>query len=187
MALFGKKKKADKQSQEDIDREIAEIKASLEGGTAAQPQGKEEGGREETIHDKAEKTSHAPFKSELKPPPKQKVDGSPPAPLFVKLDKYRNILVTLGHMKATIAALKNSFSMLEELEKTKNETMGMMKKAMQGMESRISALDEELVRPAGFRDVASNANYEEVANVEATIADLRGQIEQLKAELEQMA
>lgn len=180
MALFGKKKKVGKHSNEDMDREIAEIKASLEGGPSVR-QG------EETIHDKAERTSHVPFKSELKLPPKQEDGGSAPAPLFVKLDKYRNILVTLGHMKSMIAALKNSFSMLEELEKTRNETMGMMKKMMQNMESRISALDGKLVRPAGFREMPSNVNYEEVANIEAMIADLRGQIEQLKVELEQMA
>lgn len=108
------------------------------------------------------------------------------APLFVKLNKYRQILNVLGQMKTTIVILRNSFATLDQLEKAKAETLSLMRETVDKLREKIAALDRELIRPAGFRTF-EEPEYKEAEAVEATLADLKGQIEQLKAELESMS
>jgi hypothetical protein len=43
------------------------------------------------------------------------------------------------------------------------------------------------VRPSGYHEIVETPEYQDVETVEATIADLRGQIEQLKTELENVS
>lgn len=106
------------------------------------------------------------------------------APLFVKIDRYRNILSAVGHLRASFAMVRHAFATLNELEKAKHETMKTVQKGMESIEKRLSNLDSELVRPAGFTEPMDSKEYADVQTVEATIADLRGQIEQLKEEME---
>ncbi len=108
------------------------------------------------------------------------------APLFVKIDRYRNILNALGQLKTSIVMIRNSFSTLNELEKARFETLKLIEEAVGRLENKLSALDTELVRPAGFHSDAS-PEYQDVETVHATVADLKGQIEQLKSELDHIA
>lgn len=121
------------------------------------------------------------------------------APLFVKIDRYRQILNAIGGLKTTMIMLKNSLMTLNELDKARNETFKIVQDAIGKLEGRLNSLDQELVRPSGFQerspvlsptisyDVVDRPEYQDVETVEATIADLKGQIEQLKAELENIA
>lgn len=108
------------------------------------------------------------------------------APLFVKIDRYRSILNSLGYLKTALVMVKNSFATLNELERARNQTLDVIQKALEKIEKKISSLDIELVRPAGFHEPTEAIEYHDVETIEATIADLKGQIDQLKAELENM-
>lgn len=108
------------------------------------------------------------------------------APLFVKIDRYRNVLNALGQLKTSVIMIRNSFSTLNELEKARYETLKLIEDAVGKLESKLSALDAELLRPAG-QHIEASPEYQDVQTVHATVADLKGQIEQLKSELDHMA
>jgi hypothetical protein len=108
------------------------------------------------------------------------------APLFVKIDRYRNLITSLGAIKSGINLLRTSLTTLNELDKARQQNMLIIQGTIEKIEKRIQALDKELVRPSGFSAPSSPEDYQDVHSVGATIADLRGQIQQLKSELEQM-
>ena len=117
------------------------------------------------------------------------------APLFVKIDRYRQILNAIGSLKTTMIMLKNSLLTLNELDKARDETFKLVQDAVGKLEGKLNSLDQELVRPSGFQErtnishdtTSERPEYQDVETVEATIADLKGQIEQLKSELETVA
>jgi chromosome segregation ATPase len=124
-------------------------------------------------------------KWDIEPEPEMMQPAS--APLFVKIDRYRNILSDLGSIKAAIGMLRTSFGALNELERARQQTMGVIQAALEKVDKRLGALDTNLVKPTGFTSqTGPQEQIGEVHNVEGTIADLRGQIQQLKSELQQM-
>ena len=120
-----------------------------------------------------------PETTEQKPEPVQ-------APLFIKLDRYREIISNLTQLKTLVAVVKNSLSTLIQLEKARDETIQVVKKTLSKIDEKLSILDKELVRPTGFAPTTA-PEYHEIQSVETTIAGLKGQIEQLKAELQALS
>ncbi len=172
MPLFGKKKeKVDDQKMKEIFAQVDEILKN----SPAQP---------------AEEKDQPKPAEPQKPADavEERVDRPTFAPLFVKIDRYRQILNTLGYLKTAMIMIKNSFVTLNELERARLETSSLIKEALEKIDKKISALDTELIRPAGFHDTAQSEKleYQDVETVEATVADLKGQIDQLKAELDRM-
>ena len=108
------------------------------------------------------------------------------APLFVKLDRYRNILNALGQLRASMAMIRNSFSALAELEHVRTETLQILQKAMDSVGQKVENLDKELVKPTGYLEPMHANEYADAATLEGTISELRGQVEQLKSELQQI-
>jgi hypothetical protein len=106
------------------------------------------------------------------------------APLFVKIDRYRNILRSLSELKTTLALAKNAFGMLEQMEKIKSDNLNLISNAMDKIEKKLAALDAEFLRPSGFQDERSNAY--EMESLQGVISDVRTQIEQLKNEMQQV-
>ena len=109
------------------------------------------------------------------------------APLFVKLDKYKNIVSSLMHLKTLLISLKNSLMTLEQIEKTRMETFNAIMKNLDKMNEKLSLLEKEVVKPIGFSlgaPIPTYPAYEEIGSVQASIASLKAQIEQLKAQLE---
>ncbi|MGC9059107.1 MAG: hypothetical protein ACP5H3_01730 [Candidatus Aenigmatarchaeota archaeon] len=107
------------------------------------------------------------------------------APLFVKLDKYKTIISSIMQLKALLLSLKNSLVALEQIEKTRTETFNLLVKNLEKMNERLSLLEKEVVKPVGV-SFGSLPAYEEVHSVQTSIANLRAEIERLKAELETM-
>jgi hypothetical protein len=104
-------------------------------------------------------------------------------PLFIKLEKYEEILNTMAEVKSVINSLKNSFFVLNESEKMRSETIEIIKENIDRIERRINALDSVLLKPPGYEQmpVAEESKTEEVRDV---LSSLRLQIDQLKQELE---
>jgi hypothetical protein len=122
--------------------------------------------------------------------PEKRIEKEPErpmfAPLFVKLDRYRQILNSIAYLKNTIVMMKNSMMTLSELDRARNETMGIIQKTLDKIEKKMNDLDSELVRPAGYNSgygEVEKQEYNEVETVGITIADLKSQIEQLKSEV----
>jgi hypothetical protein len=105
------------------------------------------------------------------------------APLFVKIDRYRQILNSVGSLKTANMIIKNSLMTLRELDKARDETFKLIQDGIDKMEKRLNSLDQELIRPSGFCDMAEKPEYQDIETIGATIAGLKGEIEQLRTEL----
>jgi vacuolar-type H+-ATPase subunit I/STV1 len=107
------------------------------------------------------------------------------APLFVKLDRYRQILNTMNYLKNTMNMIKNTLSILNELEKIKSENLKLIEDTIEKADKKILTLDSEFMRPSGF--IEEMPELSDVESLEATLVDLREQVNQLKSELRSMA
>lgn len=106
------------------------------------------------------------------------------APLFVRLNRYKQILSTMNYLKNTINMVKSALSVLNELDKMREQNLKMVQGAIDKVEEKMLKLDSEFMRPSGF--VEEIPEVQDVEIVEATLSDLKGQIDQLKSEIEQM-
>jgi hypothetical protein len=123
------------------------------------------------------------------PPAPVKSDHGKPqiAPLFVKMDKYRQILNTIGTLKTALMIVKNSLGTLRQIEKVRDDTFGIVNDIIEKMDDKLVDLDNNLLRPAGYHDGSEDSEEQkDIRTIEATVSDLQGQIEQLKSELGKM-
>jgi hypothetical protein len=84
-----------------------------------------------------------------------------------------------------MATLENSFGVLNELEKLRDENIKILRNSLQNIEKKLEIIDSELLRPSGFHEEISN--IEEVEGLSSTIEDLKLQIDQLKEDLQKVA
>lgn len=125
----------------------------------------------------------------MSPPPVIKKEPEKPtvAPLFVKMDRYRQILTTIGNLKTSLMIVKNSLGTLKQIEKVRDDTFSIVNDVIEKMDDKLIDLDNNLLRPAGFQGSdETSEEQKDIRSIEATVADLQGQIEQLKSELGKM-
>lgn len=109
------------------------------------------------------------------------------APLFVKIERYRQILSTIGTLKTSLVVVKNCLDTLEQIEKARDQTFEIVSDVVGKMDDKLINLDNELLRPAGFHtSTETSPEQQDVRSIEATVSELRGQIDQLKNELGKM-
>lgn len=106
------------------------------------------------------------------------------APLFVKIDRYRNILRSLSELKTTLALAKSALSTLDQMERIEYDNLNLLAGAMNKIEKKLMALDSEFLRPAGFQEETNDIG--EVESLQGVISDLQSQIEELKNEMQQV-
>jgi len=191
MAIFGKKNEV-KVSEAEIPEELKphlELRQHKEQ-TFASPQDlmqfKVEPQKpvysQPTVHHIQMTPAQEPVHQPSPEPAKQEKTGF--APLFVKIDRYRNILKSLAEIKTTLALMKNAFVMLGEIDKIEDENMNVIANALDKIEKKMSALDAEFLRPSGFEDEMSETY--EVESIQGVISDLHSQIRHLKNEIQQV-
>jgi len=121
-------------------------------------------------------------------------------PLFIKLDRYKNILHTISDLKSTVTKVKNAFQMFSEMERVKAQNLRVLEAAVQKVEARLADLDSEFLRPVGLKEKeveqpqefsvveeAQNGSNGNDEGLHGMISDLRVQISKLKEELDQMS
>ena len=104
------------------------------------------------------------------------------APLFVKIEKYRNVLRSINDLKTTIIMLKNALTVQRQIEGLRDENRKFLELAINKIDRKIVSLDTEFLKPRGFEEEFPPATYE-TAGVEGVVDDLKKQIEGLKSEL----
>jgi hypothetical protein len=149
-------------------------------------------GGKEQIHQPSQNTpqalAHEIKKEEhVEKPKEEKSKEETQVPLFVKLDKYKTIVSSLMQLKTLLISLRNSLIALEQIEKTRVETFNIIIKNLDKINEKLSLLEKEVVKPVSFSFGMPTVPYtpiEEMQSVQASIASLKAQIDQLKAELE---
>ena len=105
------------------------------------------------------------------------------APLFVKVDKYRDLIKSIQELKLYVASTKQVFTVLHETESLRADTLNILRATLQRLERGIIEIDTELLRPYGAGEVTESA---EVTHIETSLTDLQKQLLELKRELQEM-
>ncbi len=106
------------------------------------------------------------------------------APLFVKVDKYREILSSVQEMKIFVSSTRQLFNVLHELETVRSDAISIMKATIQRLEKSVIEIDSGLLRPRGVSEIAhGNA---ETQHLENSLTELQAQLAGLRKELQEL-
>ena len=105
------------------------------------------------------------------------------APLFVKVDKYKELLHGVNEIRAYLSSTKQVFTILQDIETIRSDALKVLRATLQRMEKSVVEVDSELLRPRGaeFPDEPS-----EVTHMETSLNELQKQLADLKRELQQL-
>lgn len=106
------------------------------------------------------------------------------APLFVKIDRYQEILNSVENLKSILLGVRDLLNLMQQLDRIKIESETLLNKNIQEVILNISNMDKEFIRPKGVRaeePAIQNAEYERVGNY---IGDLQRELDNLKSQLQ---
>lgn len=132
----------------------------------------------------ADQMPQLPMQMRQLPMPNVQQEKQSFAPLFVKIDRYRNILRSLAELKTTLALAKSALSTLDQMERIKYDNLNLLTGVMNKIEKKLTALDSEFLRPTGFQEQTNDIG--EVESLQGVISDLQSQIQELKNEMQQV-
>lgn len=109
------------------------------------------------------------------------------APLFVKIDRYKEILNSIENLKSILLGVRDLLNLMQQLDRIKIESETLLNKNIQEVIMNISSMDKEFIRPKGVsaedavHDMHDNTGYEKVGNY---ISDLQRELDNLKSQLQ---
>ncbi len=205
MPLFGKKKTSD-EDVEKIQREVERIlqetqlpfvetpsegevsdqntplPTTEQGTPVEQPAEEEQSEQEEIVEPVQEQQIQATSTVQH---PKEKF-----APLFVKVEKYRQLLDSMEDLKRLMATIKSALITLNEIGRYREENLKLLETTLQKIESKLISVDSEFLRPPGYVE-QMKVPVEEVKeaaiiteSLEGTLSEIQNQIQHIKSELQ---
>lgn len=120
-----------------------------------------------------------PEKVELEEKVKPKEETSF-APLFIKLERYKEIINKIESIKSTLAGLKSCLSILKDLEKLREENIKVADSIISKLEKKLEELDSEFTQPGGA--LTHIKEIKDVESLVSSIADVKAEIERIKTE-----
>ncbi len=108
------------------------------------------------------------------------------APLFVKVDKYKEILTSIQEMKIFISGTKQIFNVIYELESIRGDALKILKATLQRLEKSVAEIDTDLLRPRGFETSDITQGETEVTHIEGSLTELQKQLADLRRELQEL-
>ncbi|MFH1631185.1 MAG: hypothetical protein ABIA21_03110 [Candidatus Aenigmatarchaeota archaeon] len=104
------------------------------------------------------------------------------APMFIKVEKYKEIIDALQEIKNFSNGIKQLFVALTEIESIRNDAMKMLRVSVQRMEKATVDIDQELLKPIGV-DIYPHGEAER-GYLESSMVELQEQIAKLRSELQ---
>ncbi len=123
-----------------------------------------------------------PAEPGILPEPKYSQPEEIGAPLFIKIEKYKDVISTVQEMKLFVSSVKNVFSIMQEAEHVKQDSLGILKVTLQRLEKAVLEMDSELLRPHGI-SVYSYRGEPEAKQIESSLSELQKQLLELRQEL----
>lgn len=112
-------------------------------------------------------------------PPK---GGGEFAPLFVKIDKYRQVLQNMEEVKNTLEDLRDLFTLMSEIDEVKRSGMKELREGISGLADTLLSMDEKFIRPKGTEKMIE----EPTSETGKTVQKLRGELKDVKKELDRL-
>lgn len=106
------------------------------------------------------------------------------APLFVKINRYREVLKTIENLKSILLGLKDLLDVMQQLDKIRSDSKNLLQKNIQELLKNVAALDKEFVRPKGIETEQIVPMGAE--RVESYVDELQREIDNLKSQLQRM-
>ncbi|UCC91747.1 MAG: hypothetical protein JSV39_00535 [Candidatus Aenigmatarchaeota archaeon] len=122
-------------------------------------------------------------------PPMPAVSRSPP--LFIKVDKYRNIVKNIRDLKTHLLNLRDALDVIEDMQKEFVNGVQIAHKTIDELNMIISSLDSFFMRPQGIEPHMEEEEMPEPAGpgrmttgeAENYVKDVYSQLEKLRAQL----
>lgn len=99
-------------------------------------------------------------------------------PLFVKIDKYRQILQNLEEIKNTLKDLRDLFALMSEVDEIKREGMKNLREGISGLADTLISMDEKFIRPVGSEDFLEEPR----SRVSGSVRDLKDELQDIRRE-----
>lgn len=108
------------------------------------------------------------------------------APLFVKVEKYEEILRNVREMMAFVSGIKQLFAILNEIESVRSDAIKIMRATVQRLEKDMIQIDSELLRPKGVEVGEKEPGEAELYHIEDSLSDLQKQLATLRRDLQEL-
>jgi hypothetical protein len=109
------------------------------------------------------------------------VHGSPP--VFIKIDKYSDIVKNLQKLKSYAMSLRDALDALSDIEKEITTGISIAHKALDDFNTIIAILDSKLLKASAIEDMDIGAP----GDVDKYIKGIYDQMEKIKTELKEMS
>ena len=110
-------------------------------------------------------------------------ESRPSAPLFVKVEKYKEALMKLQDIKSLVSGTKQLFTLLNDIETIRSETLKLLRATLQRVERNVVELNSGLLRPPNLPELPGSSQPAKTTHTEEALADLQEQVTALKKEL----
>ncbi|GEM_PF-5919544 len=107
------------------------------------------------------------------------------APLFVKVEKYKEIVGSVNEVKRFLTGIKQLFLVMNELQGIQQDSINMLRTSVQRLEKSIEWVDHSLVRPIGFDEPPHGEM--EVRQIEQSLSELQREIANLRKDLDRLS
>lgn len=146
----------------------------------------------DTVKGKQESAPTSQERKPLPPPPSQVTTPEglrPPqrqvspdmAPLFVKIDKYKEVLGKLDQLKMILKKMTRLISLSYEIDEIKGDLTGRIRNTTSKITDTLISLDEIFVKPEQYRP--ERMHERKTHEVEGQIYDLQEELKHLRKEL----
>jgi len=108
-------------------------------------------------------------------------------PVFVKIDRYRELLEDVQKMRSYSLGLRDALDAMAELEKEFKTAMSITNKVLDKLNILISSLDMKLLKKPGETPEESMSSIKPPPEIEGYVKNIYEQIERLKGELQSLS
>ncbi len=105
------------------------------------------------------------------------------APLFVKIDRYQEVLNSIESLKSILLNVRDLLNLMQHLDRMRMESETLLQKNIQEIVASISNLDNEFVRPKGVQ-IEEHQPKIEFEKVGSYVGELQRELDNLKSQLQ---
>jgi hypothetical protein len=114
-------------------------------------------------------------------------------PLFIKIDKYREVVRNLMEIKSFVLNLRDALDVMDDIQREISNGVNIAKKTLDELNMLLSNMDSYLVKPEAMEHAMDNEPFEQKQvprqseELDNYVKDVYGQLEKLKTQLKSLS